>query len=394
MTKKFLLFYALFIFAGTAARAQSDEPLPKDSAATPADTLKTDKGVFSNLYLQSRLTPAADIRSQDGLFLGLTYKTRKEEFRKDPEGSVHSVTALHSLSTESFILKYKAEWLEVFTNSDITINALADVTGNIMNFYGRGNNTFFERANGHARYYRVNFSYYLAEPALRFNLPNNVTITAGPSFQYYSGGTNPDRFISTPDVQNSFNNIFSDKVHGGASVVFGWDKRDDKFLPTQGLNFELRVHAYEGLNDDSQGYAQAYPQLSFYVSLDKNNRFVLADRIGAGFTSGHAEFYQSAFLGSQDNLLGFRKFRFAGDHLLYNNLEVRVSLPEFIGTRMGLIGFYDVGRVWVKNENSNRIHHGVGGGIYLIPLNRFFIRAIAGYSKEGWQPTVTLRQRF
>jgi hypothetical protein len=62
--------------------------------------------------------------------------------------------------------------------------------------------------------------------------------------------------------------------------------------------------------------------------------------------------------------------------------------------KIGLIGFFDAGRVWVKNERSDTIHQSLGGGIYLAPFNRFFIRAIAGFSKEGLQPSLTLKQRF
>lgn len=398
MIKIVFLFCALWISTGTALLAQSEETVTKDSTELSTDTLTTDKGLFSRWYRASGVSPAADIRAEDGLFLGLTFKSKENKNSEQRDSDIHSFTALHSLSTKSFILKYRSEWVNVFRNTDVTINALADITGNILNYYGLGNNTPFKREGDHGRFYRVNFSYYLAEPALRFNLRNKVTLTVGPSFQYYSNGSNNNRFIATPEIINSYDNIFSDKAHGGAALVLGWDKRNDILVPTRGFRFELRLHGYEGLNDVSDAYAQAYPQFSFFIPLSKKGNLVLAERIGAGFTTGETEFYQSAFLGSQDNLLGFRKHRFAGEHLLYNNLELRFSFADIqraiLPAKMGLIGFYDAGRVWIDNEDSDRIHHGVGAGVYLYPLNRFFVRAIAGYSKEGWQPTVTVHQRF
>lgn len=362
-----------------------------------SDTLNTKK-LFSNLYLGSGLSPAIDLRSLDGLLPGLSYKIEKEGFRKEPYGMMQKITALHSLSTRSFIIEYNAEWKGVFKNTDITVDGLADMKGNILNFFGRGNDTYFDQTGNYRRFYKVNFSLYKVDPAFHFSLPNNITITAGPSFQYYSAGNNKDRYFMDPGVVNSFNNLFSDKAHGGAVINFSLDKRDDSLLPTKGLHFNLQIAGYEGLNKTSSAFAQAYPQFSFYKSLDKKANIVIAERIGAGFTTGETTFYQSAFLGSQDNLLGFRKYRFAGDRLLYNNLEARINLPNVLHYvlpgRVGLIGFYDAGRVWIKDEVSDTIHHGFGGGIYLTPFNRLFIRAVAGFSKEGMQPTVSLRQRF
>jgi hypothetical protein len=361
------------------------------------DTLNVKK-VFSNLYLGSGITPVADLRSIDGISLGLSYKIEKEGFRKEPYGSMQQISAMHSLATKSFVVEYKAEWKEIFRNTNFAMNGLADMKGNIINFFGRGNDTDFNQTGDFRRFYRVNYSFYKFEPALRFSLQNNIFITAGPSLQFFVNGNNQGRYITYPVISNSYRNLFRDKFHAGLFANFNWDKRDHKFFPTKGLSFNILLQGYEGLNKNSQAFAQLFPQVSFYKSLDSKGNIVIANRTGASFTTGTTAFYQSAFLGSQDNLLGFRKNRFAGDQLLYNNIEARINLPNFmhyiLPGKIGLIGFYDAGRVWVKNERSDTIHHGYGGGIYLAPFNRFFIRAVAGYSDEGLQPTIALKQRF
>ncbi len=362
-----------------------------------SDTLNV-KNRFSNLYLGSGITPVADIRGIDGISLGVSYKIEKEGFRKDPYGSMQKISALHSLSTRSFIVEYDAEWKGIFGNTDLIVNGLADMKGNIINFFGRGNNTDFNQTGDFRRFYRVNYSFYKLEPAVRISFPNNVSITTGPSFQYFVNGSNEGRYFSSPQVSNSFSNLFSDKFHGGLFANLSWDKRDHKLFPARGFSFNLLLQGYEGLNKNSGAFAQIFPQVSFYKSLDAEGNLVIANRTGAGFTTGTTTFYQSAFLGSQDNLLGFRKNRFAGDDVLYNNLEARISLPNFLHHvlpgKIGLIGFYDVGRVWIRKERSDTIHHGFGAGIYLAPFNRLYVRAIAGYSNEGLQPTISFRQRF
>lgn len=390
------------------ARTKIDiyESMDKDKFSDPEkrlikhisnDTLNIKKA-FSNLYLGSGITPVADLRSIDGISLGLAYKIEKEGFRKEPYGSMQKISARHSLSTRSFVVEYKAEWKKILRNTDFSINGLADRKGNILNFFGRGNDTEFNQTGDFRRFYRVNYSFYKLEPALRFYLQNNVSITTGPSFQYFVTGNNEKRYITHPQVTTSFSNLFSDKFHGGLFFNFNWDTRNNKLFPSRGFNVNLLVQGYEGFNKNSNAFAQIFPAVSFYKSLDSKGKIVISNRTGAGFTTGTTTFYQSAFLGSQDNLLGFRKNRFAGDHVLYNNIEARISLPNFLHNilpgKIGLIGFYDAGRVWVKEERSDTFHHGAGGGIYLAPFNRVFIRAVAGYSKEGFQPTITLKQRF
>jgi outer membrane protein assembly factor BamA len=369
------------------ARAQG-VPAAGDQATTQ-DTMKS--GIVGRL-LGSRLGPTADLRAIDGISLGLSYK-----IQDGPEGN-QKIKALHSLSTRSFVVEYDADIKEVFRQTDFTMKALADIQGNILNYFGRGNDTEFDESGDFRRFYRVNFSYYEVRPALRFKLNKELSITSGPSFQYFVDGNNDGRYFNTAAISSLYPDLYADKFHGGLFADFNWDRRDNKLLPTKGLNFNLILQGFEGLNGSSQSFAQAFSQFSFYKSLDSRGHFVIANRFGGGITSGNPEFYQSAFLGSQDNLLGFRKNRFAGDHVFYNNLEARITLPNFLHKimpgKIGLIGAYDLGRVWARNETSNTIHHGFGAGVFATPFNKFFIRGTAGFSNERLQPTVALRQRF
>lgn len=353
---------------------------------------------FPDRILKGRLTPTADLRAIDGISLGLAYKISSKEYEKAHPGSFQKIKALHSLTTKSFAVEYGANFKNVFKQTDFSIKALADMQGNIMNFFGRGNDTEFDETGDFRKFYRVNFSYYEFKPALRFNLSDELSITAGPTIQYFENGSNEDRYFNTPAISALDNDFYEDKVHGGLSVDFNWDRRDDQILPTRGTNFNIVLLGFEGLNNAAQSFTQAFSQFSFYKSLNSSGTIVIANRIGGGVTSGNPAFYQNAFLGSEGNLLGFRKNRFAGDHVLYNNLEGRITVSNFlqkiIPGKMGLIGAYDVGRVWVKNEESDTIHQGLSAGVFLTPFNKFFVRGTVGFSNERIQPTVAFRQRF
>jgi hemolysin activation/secretion protein len=143
---------------------------------------------------------------------------------------------------------------------------------------------------------------------------------------------------------------------------------------------------------------QIIPEFAFYKSLDSKSDFVLAERIGGGVTFGQTAFYQSLFLGGEGNLLGYRQYRFAGQHSVYNNLEMRIRLGNFVNYilpgQYGLVGFYDVGRVWENGESSDKWHSGTGGGIYFAPAKIAVIKLIAGHSDEGWYPYISTNFRF
>ena len=104
---------------------------------------------------------------------------------------------------------------------------------------------------------------------------------------------------------------------------------------------------------------------------------------------GKPQFYQMMMLGGPLNLRGYNLNRFTGHSMLYHNAELRLKLFDFTSYlfpgSLGIIGFNDVGRVWLKEETSSTWHHGYGGGIYIVPANVVLVRALLGHSVEGNQ---------
>jgi hemolysin activation/secretion protein len=107
---------------------------------------------------------------------------------------------------------------------------------------------------------------------------------------------------------------------------------------------------------------------------------------GGHIFSKNFEYFQALTLGSQNYLRGFRKNRFAGSSTMYGSVELRFKLTDIksyiLPGAFGIIGFNDIGRVWLKNESSGRWHDAYGGGIYFIPYQLFIMSATIGFSKE------------
>jgi hemolysin activation/secretion protein len=139
-------------------------------------------------------------------------------------------------------------------------------------------------------------------------------------------------------------------------------------------------------------------KLNSSVAVYQNifNWLTFAHRTGATTIAGDYEFYQAAMLGGNENLRGYWRNRFAGKSDFYQNTELRISLGNLRGYvvrgKIGLFGFFDDGRVWVKDENSSKIHTGYGGGIFLLPYNMASFTLYYASSKET--NLITLRAGF
>jgi outer membrane protein assembly factor BamA len=236
----------------------------------------------------------------------------------------------------------------------------------------------------------------------KWNNEKGLQFSTGPSLQWYryDADENEGRFIEGQGRVGSYDSLTVDRAkwHAGWTADLELDQRNHPLLPSWGSYLNLNLRAYHAINTYARSYGQVNMAIALYRSLNAGRTIVLANRTGAGITVGHAAFYQSQFLGGHENLQGFRQYRFAGDHLLWNNLELRIKLADWGGYilpgQFGFTGFYDLGRVWQRGESSRRWHQGVGGGFYYAPAQMALFQLVAGYSREGWLPYFTVGFRF
>ncbi|MDR3711755.1 MAG: BamA/TamA family outer membrane protein [Puia sp.] len=356
-----------------------------------------------NLYNTTMPLVSAGFNVDDGILFGGGFRhIQQYGFRKKPYASVQEFQAMHSFATGAFKIKYRGEWLDVLGKADFVLDAKALAPDNAQNFFGVGNATEFDKTGDYKRYYRARFALYQADPALRWRTGKDVSLSVGPSLQYYhfNDQDNIGRFINNVSLIHSYDSatIADDKMFAGLVANFIVDNRNSKILPVSGGYFSVKLMGYSGLNSYSKSFVQVLPELAVYKGIDRQSNIVLSDRVGGGITGGKTTFYQSLFLGGQGNLYGFRQFRFAGQYMLYNNLEARIKIAQvgsyILPGQLGLVGFYDAGKVWADGYNSATIHTGVGGGIYFAPAQLVVLQLIAGHSAEGWYPYFTMGFRF
>ena len=367
------------------------------------DTLNT-KFVQTNPYNLWMPLATAAINADDGFLLGLGAKyIKRDGFRKLPYTSSQQLMVTHSFGTDAFRIRYQGEWIDAVGKADLLMQAFIQAPDNTLNFFGLGNETVLNKQQpDYRRYYRTRYNTVQIDPALRWSTGLNSTITAGPSFQFYhlNLAENAGRFINNKALIGSYDSLIvdRDKAHLGFVINFNSNQRNAGILTTKGYYINVTLQGYQGMNDYSKSFIQIRPEFTFYQKLNPSGSIVLSDRIGGGVTVGKPAFYQSMLLGGQGNLLGYLQNRFAGKHMVFNNLQARVKLfniaSYILPGQLGLTGFYDTGRVWVENENSNKWHQGMGGGLYFSPAGLTVLQVLAGHSEEGWYPYISLNFRI
>jgi len=355
-----------------------------------------------NLYNVWMPLVTVGYNADDGIMFGGGFNyTHQRGFRKAPFANRQHFLISGALATGAVKIKYNGQWKDILDKADLLVGLQINAPNNTQNFFGLGNNTVYDKENYEIRYYRSRFNLYDLHSALQWTFDRNTTFSVGPAFQlyYFDSDDNEGRFIQQSAQLHTYDSltIAKDKIFAGFQAKFIKDTRNNQLFASKGGYLQLDVKGLTGLNAYAEDFLQVKGEMAFYTNMNKGG-IIFADRIGGGATWGKAAFYQSLFLGGQNNLWGFRQYRFAGERLFFNNFEMRIRLAQIgsyiVPGQLGLIGFYDMGKVWAEGYNSDQLHQGVGGGIYYAPAQIALLQFVAGHSNEGWYPYFTMGFRF
>jgi hypothetical protein len=347
---------------------------------------------------------SANFNSDDGVFLGFSLKFIRHGFRKEPYKTLHSLVINHAFATNAWNFKWGTELIGALgKNTDVLFNADIKSPSTTTNFFGYGNSTVFDKSNANPekkkfRYYRARYSLGDVSLLLRRNFGKKVNITFGPAYQYFhlEADENFSRYITTSPPGINPATLYAKQSYGGGIFTLNVDTRNHPALAYKGITWNTSVKVLKGLNDESYDVTQLRSDFAFYLRLSKN--LVLTSRFGGGHNFGDFEFYQAQFLNSLDNLRGYRKYRFAGESMAFNNTELRIRFGDFrsylFPGSIGMVLFHDIGRVWHDLDGSDSWHSGYGGGVWIAPLKRFVISVMVTSSKESTLPLIGFGWQF
>ncbi|TGD79531.1 BamA/TamA family outer membrane protein [Hymenobacter wooponensis] len=330
----------------------------------------------------------------DGLFLGLGVEIRTPGFRRVPWASVHRLQANVALGTAAYSFRYTGELNHVIGNLDLLLRADLQAPNYVRNFFGYGNDTDYDKSRG-IGYYRVRYNNVVLQTLVRRRLGLHHQLYAGPTYQRVRVKHSPGRFIDQVDEeQEGMAPLFEPRHFAGLRLGHTFDSRNNDWRPTKGVLWRTEYTNLRAVNERARTVSQLTTEASGYWTPSATPGLTLAGRVGGTFNFSNYEFYQAATLGGLSNLRGYRRTRFAGENSLYNNLEFRLYLGTLntllVSTKVGVVGFHDIGRVWLDEEHSTTWHTGYGGGLWLEPFRRVVLMATYNLSREDRLPVARL----
>ena len=172
----------------------------------------------------------------------------------------------------------------------------------------------------------------------------------------------------------------------GAKADYSVNYVDRESKPTNGIRFHASLSYQNDVTNNNELWTFGV-NTQAYLTVLSRPQLVLSNSIGYEAINGEAQFYQYPNLGNRTNLRGFRNNRFRGEKAFYDNLDLRLQLIDwdnrYVPMDIGIVGGFDIGRVWLDGEDSHKWHHSQSLGLWMDVLELVVIHPYYSYTKEG-----------
>lgn len=323
--------------------------------------------------------PGIFYSNEDRIFISYTYLYQKQQWRKSPFGLQHKIDVKYSLGQKAFSSTYASTFTSLLGKWDLNLFANYDLV-RWTNFYGTGNETLLTTKD--RNYNRVRSRQFVAKAGVQRVFHNRHKIIFNPYYQAYDIINDTDRYLAkTPSLLTP--QTYKTHQFAGAEIFYVYQNINDSVLPTKGMAFISAANFTHNIKESNRNLGIFKAELNAYLPITKKINFYI--KTGATTLTGKPEFYQLNTIGSTETLRGHQRDRFYGKSTLYNQNELRwISdvRSYFYNGKLGFFGLYDVGRVWLDAEKSNKWHSGYGAGILLSPFNKISVSASYAISAE------------
>ena len=322
-----------------------------------------------NITKTSTITPNMGFNPDDGFQLGVSFVNTIKGFQRNPFSQQHRFKGGYFFATNGFALNYDGEFANIFQDWNLHITGTFTTENFTNNFFGYGNETVNNDNELDLDYNRVKTSII----GTKIGIVKKGSFGSDYGFRTIFEGIEieetPDRFISefAPEINKDF---YKRRFFGGLEAQYNYKSFDNATNPTRGMTFMLNIGGKTEFKDTKNTYGFINSNLGFYNALSKDRNLVLKTDVRTQIRVGdELVFYQAANIGGNNGLRGFRTERFTGKNSFVGNADVRYSFPSFktniLPLQIGIFGGADVGRVWLKNEDSDKWHNDYGGGFWI-----------------------------
>lgn len=343
------------------------------------------------------LTPNAGFNPDDGVWLGAMFSYQINGFVQDPFTQKHNISALYAFETNGVEAKYNGIFANVWGIWDLHLNARFTSPSFSVNYFGAGNTTENLDDDLGMDFNRVRMQSFGFAPSLVRNGRYGTTIEAKIGVENIKIEKTENRIMSIPDVLNP--DVFDDIFFAKTSLEYAYNNYDNTSFPTMGFTFSANASWTINLEETKRNFPVLEAYLGFTRKITRNGKLTFGTIFKTKAILGNDfEFYQGASIGGNNGLRGYRNERFLGKTSYTQSSDIRLVLGShnkgLIPVKYGIMTGYDYGRVWLKDENSNRWHQSYGGGFWLGAAELLSVNVNFFHSEDGNRITAGLGFNF
>ena len=290
-------------------------------------------------------------------------------FRAVPYTSRYYITAQYATAPNNGAIDFRSRFNSVIKNVSLNFDVAWD--GLLFTtYYGFGNETEFSEELEKEDFYRLEQRLVSVRPSLEYPISNRTKLLFGISFLYSNSELKNNSLLdSFPMGEYGLGKFSTFRSY----VNLTYDSRDTELFAERGIYAAGTAYYFPKLLDNKEHFGGTIVDLSTYFTTSFITKATFSFRAYGKKVWGQYPFLTAAFLGGQDNLLGYRRERFSGDASVYGRALLRIQLAQIrllINGKIGLHGFAETGRVFIDSVDSKRWHPGFGGGFWLSYLDR------------------------
>ncbi len=338
--------------------------------------------------------------AEDNILVGIGFSKRTYGFRKEPYATDQKLKTLYAPTEGAYKIKYEAAFTKLVFNKDLVIHS-EFVNPTLNNFFGFGNESVYDKKNKIA-FYRVRYKYFETDVLFRQRFNDIVQFSIGPTYYHYWSRykDNDKRILGNPTIIGTDSlSVYGVKRFFGGKAKLDLTYVNNETFPTRGITWFTEFSSLRGFNSNTHALTKLTSDMTIYASISDKSRVSAELHVGGGHIfSKQFEYFQALNLGTNNFLRGYRKNRFSGSSILYASTELRFKLFKsksyVLPGDVGLVGFYDLGKVWLRGENSKKWHGDAGGGIYYVPYNLMMLSLTIAKSPEDNLFNFTLGTKF
>jgi len=326
--------------------------------------------------------PYISYNADDGIILNAGIAFTLHNFETQDYSALHNFQIGASLEG-SIGIQYNGRFHHVYDGWDFTISANYDDPLRYTYFYGVGNETIKSDSLYNADYYRNRYSSKGFSIGIVKDFWKKSYLLFSARYDNNERQENIEGTIFAEQNYIGFNKV--NLIEGTAALKI--DFTDNETIPTSGTSFYAEYNNGFVTNLDYKNYGKLLLVGEGYLSLTEILPITFGLKIGGGKSFGRIPFYNRFKLGQNNYLKGYTNNRFTGNSILFAQTGFRINLLGFDGPlvpmKLGLIGYFNSGKVFQSGRNSKKWHNGYGGGIFIVPLrNEFTIYTTVSFSEE------------